>query len=353
VKSTKFVGSVYADSTVLITGGTGSIGLELAKTLINHKPKKIILFDNDENGLFEARALLRKHPEVSYKLGDVTDSRSIEVVIKDCDYVFHAAARKHVDFCEGNPYEAISTNVLGTQTMAECAIKYGIKKFVFISTDKSVNPVSVLGTTKLLGERLVVSASKSSSQPIFSVVRFGNVLGSRGSAVLIFEKQVKEGCPLTVTNPEMTRFIMLPSDAAELVLHAAELANSGEVFVLKMNAVKVDSLIKACRVFFAGLYKKDSTTIEILKTGANSSEKMHEELMTDSESTKVVETDEYYIINPSPERLRAGKKPGRGKVICTSDTANLISENEIVSLLKHLYSNFEECGPPGHNQNSN
>jgi UDP-N-acetylglucosamine 4,6-dehydratase/5-epimerase len=352
VKSTKFAGSVYIGSTIMITGGTGSIGLELAKTLIKHKPKKIILFDNDENGLFEARALLRKHPEVFYKLGDVTDSRSIETVIKECDYVFHAAARKHVDFCEGNPYEAISTNVLGTQTMAECAIKYGIKKFVFISTDKSVNPVSVLGTTKLLGERLVVSASKSSSQPIFSVVRFGNVLGSRGSAVLIFEKQVREGCPLTVTNPGMTRFIMLPSDAAELVLHAAELADSGEIFVLKMNAVKVDTLIKACRIFFAGLYKKDSKTIEILQTGANKSEKMHEELMTAAEATNVLETDEYYIINPSPERLSAGRKLGNGKVIYTSDTANLVSENEIISLLSRLYSNFEECVPPRNNQNS-
>jgi FlaA1/EpsC-like NDP-sugar epimerase len=145
---------------------------------------------------------------------------------------------------------------------------------------------------------------------------------------------------------------MLPSDAAELVLHAAELANSGEIFVLKMDAVMVDTLIKACRIFFAELYKKDSTKIEILKTGANRSEKMHEELMTATEAANVLETKEYYIINPSPERLSAGKKPGSGKVICTSDTANLVSEKEIISLLSRLYSNFEECVPPKNNHNS-
>ena len=341
--STESENSVYTGSIILVTGGTGSIGLELAKTLLNHKPKKIFLFDNDENGLFEARSLLRKHPEVLYKLGDVTDTRSIESVIKDCDYVFHAAARKHVDFCEGNPYEAISTNVLGTQTTAECAIKYGIKKFVFISTDKSVNPMSVLGTTKLLGERLIVSASKSTSRTIFSVVRFGNVLGSRGSAVLIFDRQVREGCPLTVTNPEMTRFIMLPSDAGKLVLRAAELAKSGEIFVLKMNAVKVDTLIKASLDFFAKLYNKDPETIKIIKIGANLGEKMHEELMTTNEAANVVETEGYYVINPHPERLKHAKKPSLASVIYTSESANLVSKKEIISLLTKLYSNFESC----------
>ena len=312
--------------------------MELAKTLLNYRPKKIVLFDNDENGLFEARALLRQHPEVVYKLGDVTDVRSIESVIKDCDYVFHAAARKHVDFCEGNPYEAISTNVLGAQATAECAIKYGIKRFVFISTDKSVNPTSVLGTTKLLGERLIVSASKLTSKPIFSVVRFGNVIGSRGSAVLIFERQVKEESPLTVTDPEMTRFIMLPSDAAKLVLHAAELANSGEIFVLKMKAVKVDILIKACRDFFAALYKKDAQKIKIIKTGANPGEKMHEELMTVAEVANAVETKEYYIINPHPERLKNAVKSPTESILCTSDAAYLNSEKEIISILSKLYS---------------
>jgi UDP-N-acetylglucosamine 4,6-dehydratase/5-epimerase len=335
---TEFKSSVYTDSTILVTGGTGSIGLELATTLLNHKPKKIFLFDNDENGLFEARTLLRKHPEVLYKLGDVKDARSVEAVIKECDYVFHAAARKHVDFCEGNPYEAISTNVIGTQVVADSAIKYGIKKFVFISTDKSVNPVSVLGTTKLLGERLIVSASKSNKTPVFSVVRFGNVLGSRGSAVLIFDRQVRDGNPLTVTNPEMTRFIMLPSEAAKLVLHAAELANSGEIFVLKMNSVKVDTLIKASRTFFAEFYKKDPEKIKIIQTGVNPGEKMHEALMTTAEAINVVETKEYYIINPGPERLKDSKtKPG--KVVCTSDSAYLGSEKEILTLLSKLYSN--------------
>jgi len=144
--------SIFKGSNVLITGGTGSIGLELTKALLKYRPKKVCLFSNDENGLFEARTMFSKYPEVIYKLGDVRDPQSIERVIKGCDIVFHVAALKHVTFCEDNPYEAISTNILGTQNMINNAIKYNAQRFVFISTDKAVNPVSTMGATKLLGE---------------------------------------------------------------------------------------------------------------------------------------------------------------------------------------------------------
>jgi FlaA1/EpsC-like NDP-sugar epimerase len=164
------------------------------------------------------------------------------------------------------------------------------------------------------------------------------VLGSRGSAVLIFKRQVRNRDSLTVTNPEMTRFIMLPSDAAKLVLHAAELANSGEVFVLKMGAAKVETLIKVCRSFFAKLYNKDPQSIKIVQIGANPGEKMHEELMTATEAANVVETERYYVINPSPERILHGKKLAANQVVYTSDSASFASEKEITSMLAKLYS---------------
>jgi FlaA1/EpsC-like NDP-sugar epimerase len=328
--------SIFRDSNVLITGGTGSIGLELAKALLRHKPRKICLFSNDENGLFEARTMFSKHPEITYRLGDVRDPQSIDRVIKGCDIVFHAAALKHVTFCEDNPYEAISTNIIGTQNMISSAIKYNIQRFVFISTDKAVNPVSTMGATKLLGEKLVISASKMVDKPIFSIVRFGNVLASRGSVILIFERQVKDGKPITVTDPEMTRFVMLPSEAAQLVLYATELAESGEIFVLKMKAVKIGDLAEASREFFAKLYRKNPENIKIVKIGSNPGEKIHEELMTSFEASNVVETDQFYIVNPHPKRMRHSVKSFLHKGYA-SNTAPLLSKEEIVSLLSQLF----------------
>jgi len=329
--------SIFRDSNVLITGGTGSIGLELAKALLRHKPRKICLFSNDENGLFEARIMFSKHPEVICKFGDVRDPQSIERVIKDCDIVLHAAALKHVTFCEDNPYEAVSTNIIGTQNMISSAIKYNVQRFVFISTDKAVNPVSTMGATKLLGEKLVISASKMVDKPIFSIVRFGNVLASRGSVILIFERQVREGGPITVTDPEMTRFVMLPSEAAQLVLHAVELAKPGEIFVLKMKAVKIRDLAEACREFFAKLYHKDPESIKIIKIGRNPGEKIHEELMTSFEALNAIETDQFYIVNPHPERMQHSVKPPLYKGYA-SNTTSLLSKKEIVLLLSRLYS---------------
>lgn len=330
--------SVYAGSNILISGGSGSIGLELAKTLINFKPRKLCLFSNDENGLFEARTLLREHSEIVYILGDVRDTQSLDRAFEGCDLVFHAAALKHVTFCEENPYEAISTNIIGTQNMINSAIKHNIQKFVFISTDKAVNPISTMGATKLLGEKLVTSASKLVNKPVFSIVRFGNVLTSRGSVVLIFERQVKEGKPITITDPEMTRFVMLPSDAAKLVLHAAELAKTGEIFVLKMKAVKIRDLAEACREFFAKFYNKELEAIKTVEIGSNPGEKMYEELMTSYEATNVVETEHFYIINPHCERMKHETESSLHSVKSySSNTVPLLSKEEIISFLSQLY----------------
>ena len=290
----------YAGASILITGATGSIGGELLRTLLKRRPKRIVVLSNDENGLFETRSQIRGRGNVEFKLADVRDNHSIEGAMKDCDYVFHAAALKHVTFCEGNPYEAIMTNVVGTQNVIDNAIKSGVRRFVFISTDKAVNPSSTLGATKLLGEKLVISASKQTSRPIFSIVRFGNVIGSRGSVLTIFERQVKEGGPITVTDPNMTRFIMAPSEAAELILKAARVANPGEIFVLKMKTVKVGQLAEASRVFFSRRFGLDPSKIGVKQIGVAPGEKLHEELMNESESAGAIESRDFYVINPNP-----------------------------------------------------
>jgi FlaA1/EpsC-like NDP-sugar epimerase len=297
----------YSRASILITGATGSIGGELLKNLLKRSPKRIVVLSNDENGLFETRSQVGGRGNVQFRLADVRDNHSLEGAMKDCDYVFHAAALKHVTFCEGNPYEAITTNIIGTQNVIDNAIKSGVKKFVFISTDKAVNPSSTLGATKLLGEKLVISASKQTKSPIFSIVRFGNVIGSRGSVLVIFEKQVKEGGPITVTNPGMTRFIMAPSEAAELILKAARIANPGEIFVLKMKTVKVGELAEAARDFFSSRLGIDPRKIGIKQIGVQAGEKVHEELMNESETAGAVESEDFYIINPNLSS-EAGKR---------------------------------------------
>jgi len=330
--------SQYADAVCVITGGTGSVGLELASALLRQKPREVRLFSNDENGLFEAMSLFSGRPEVTYKLGDVRDTRTVESVIKGSDVVFHAAALKHVDFCETNPYEAITTNIVGTQNVIDQAIKCSLRRFVFISTDKAVNPAGTMGATKLLGEKLVVSASTVTNRPIFSVVRFGNVHGSRGSVVLIFERQVRSGRDITVTDPGMTRFIMLPADSARLVLDAGRFPESGRLLIMKMKAARIIDLADACREFFARMYGRDAATIKITQINAGPGEKIHEELMTEEEALTATETPEFFIIKPDTARIASSLRESAGRPKpYSSDSVELMAKEEITRLLSELY----------------
>jgi UDP-N-acetylglucosamine 4,6-dehydratase len=321
----------YAGKVILVTGGAGSIGSEIVKNLLKYEPKVVRVFDNNETGLFELQQELQKE-KLRMFVGDIKDKARCRKAIEDVDIVFHSAALKHVPLCEYNPFEAVKTNVIGTQNMIDAAIDEEVEKFFTISTDKAVNPVNVMGATKLLAERLTVSASfyKGERKSTFSCVRFGNVLGSRGSVVYVFKEQIKAGGPVTLTNKNMTRFVMSISEAANLILKAAEMAQGGEIFILKMPALKIIDLAEVMIQELASKDGYDPKNIELEIIGNRGGEKLYEELLTDDEAMMTYEKNEALIMTSRPiNNAHFGKKPQR----YTSNNARLLTKAEIKRLL--------------------
>jgi FlaA1/EpsC-like NDP-sugar epimerase len=289
----------YQDKIILVTGGSGSIGREIVRNMIPLRPKAIRVFDNNETGLFDLEQELDCASLRSF-IGDVRDKERLARAMENVDIVFHGAALKHVPLCEFNPFDAIKTNVIGTQNVLDVSLDEEVEKCIFISTDKAVNPTNVMGTTKLLGERLTISANsyKGSRKSAFSCVRFGNVLGSRGSVVPLFIKQIHQGRSLTITNPDMTRFIMSIPRAVELILKAGALAQGGEIFILKMPVIKIGDLAEVVIDKYAQKLGINSEDIKIQIIGNRSGEKVFEELMCDYESENAFENDSMFIIKP-------------------------------------------------------
>lgn len=281
--------------TVLITGGSGSIGSHLVKALINSDCRSIRVLSNNEHELYLLERKFGKGKKMRYLLGDIRDKNRLKIAANDVDIVFHAAALKHVPLCETNPFDAVQTNVIGTQNMLEASISANVEKFVFISTDKAANPMSTLGATKLLAERLAIAAMsyRGSKRTRMYCVRFGNVLGTRGSVVELFFNQIKNKKPITITDKNMTRFTMTPTDAINLILSTVEFAKGGEVFVLKMNAMRIIDLVNAMIELYG-----DGEKQEINEIGIRQGEKMHEELITDEELSRAREFNDVYVIPP-------------------------------------------------------
>jgi FlaA1/EpsC-like NDP-sugar epimerase len=271
--------ALIAGRTVMVTGAGGSIGGELCRQALRYAPRRLLLVERAENALFAIeQELSRLDPRPPFEplLADVTDSRRMEQIFAEFrpDVVFHAAAHKHVPMMELNPAEAIKNNVLGTRQMAILADGYGVREFVSISTDKAVNPTSVMGCSKLLAERFVQAMSRA-SQTRFIVVRFGNVLASNGSVVPTFQEQIRRGGPITVTHPGIERYFMTIPEASQLVLQAASQGSGGEIFVLDMGeSVKIVDLARDM-IVLSGL---DPDDIEIVYTGLRPGEKLFEEL---------------------------------------------------------------------------
>jgi UDP-N-acetylglucosamine 4,6-dehydratase/5-epimerase len=294
---------IFKDKKILVTGGTGCIGSEIVKSLLKYKPKVVRVFSNDEDNTFRLSQELHDGKNTRFLIGDIRDRERLMAAMKDIDIVYHAAALKHVPLCEYNPFEAIKTNVLGTQNVIESALATGVKKVINISTDKAVNPVNTMGATKLLAEKLIIDANfyKGASKTIFSSVRFGNVLFSRGSVVPLFENQIKERKIVTVTDPKMTRFMMSIENTVDLVFKATLMAKGGEIFILKMPVVKLGDLTEAIVQKYAEKYGYKPKEIKREIIGPRPGEKLFEELMTENEAKKAFETKDMLIIPPQVE----------------------------------------------------
>ena len=274
------------DQVVMISGAAGSIGSEIARQLSVFNCNKLVLIDQAESALYDLQQELKQKGVTNFEpiVADVRDLERMKVIFDEHkpDMIFHAAAYKHVPLMESNPCEAVKINVLGTRNLANLAVKYKVKKFVFVSTDKAVNPTNVMGATKRVAE-MYLKGLQAESQTKFITTRFGNVLGSNGSVIPLFKKQLKEGGPLTVTHPEVTRYFMTIPEASQLVIEAATMGNGGEIFIFDMGeSVKIVDLAKKMITLSGLRYPQD---IQIKFVGLRPGEKLYEELLANNEST--------------------------------------------------------------------
>ncbi len=272
----------YRNKTILITGAAGTVGKELIRQLMEFEPAGIRLLDNNETELFLLGKKYLHTGKVTAFLGDVRDLQKFINLTRGVDLIFHAAALKHVDLSEYNPFDAVQTNIVGVKNLVQAAMSSNVPRVIFTSSDKAVNPTNVMGTSKLMGERIITAANivNTNGRQVFSSVRFGNVLGSRGSVVPIFARQILDGETVTVTDAHMTRFVMTISEAATLVLEGAMRACGGEVFVTKMPVMRIPDLAQAMIELLAPKLGRDPEKITIKYIGAKPGEKLYEELMT-------------------------------------------------------------------------
>jgi UDP-N-acetylglucosamine 4,6-dehydratase/5-epimerase len=292
--------NIFKNKNILVTGGTGSIGSEIVRLVLKYNPKVVRIFSRDESKQFELEQEIGHYENVRFLIGDIRDKDRLHRAFEDVDIVFHAAAMKHVPACEYNPFEAVKTNVMGTQNVIDAALKNNVEKVIAISTDKASSPISTMGATKLLAEKLIIDANyyKGHGKAVFSCVRFGNVMGSRGSVIPLFENQIRKGGPVTVTDPEMKRFMMSISQAVDLVFKATKISQGGEIFIFKMPVVKLDDLTKVMIEYLAPKYGHEPEEIQIKNIGIRNGEKMYEHLMTAEEAHYAYETEDMFIVVP-------------------------------------------------------
>ncbi|MBE8233218.1 MAG: polysaccharide biosynthesis protein [Endozoicomonadaceae bacterium] len=330
---------------ILITGACGTVGSELVKALLKNKkyqPAAVIGLDNNESELFFIDQLYLNDPRASFHLADIRDRDVLTRAMQDIDIVFHAAALKHVILCERSPHEAVQTNILGCENIIYAAEANNVKKVIFTSSDKAVNPTNVMGTSKLMGERLMTAANGSSrnSATIFASTRFGNVLGSNGSVIPIFKQQIKNGGPITLTDTEMTRFIMTVEESVRLVIDSAIQAQGGEVFITKMPVLKISDLAEVMIALLAERYGYKSQDIEIKIIGSKPGEKLYEELMSDEETRRAIELEQYFSVLPAFRGFHRNIEYKYDSILndviddpYVSSEAKMMSQNEIKDFL--------------------
>jgi len=312
----------FRKKNVLITGAAGTVGREVVRQLIDLDPLEIRLLDNNESELFTLGNKYQGTRRLILYLGDVRDEKKLLNITQGVDVIFHLAALKHVGLSEYNPFEAVQTNINGVKYLVQAAMANNVPRVIYTSSDKAVNPTNVMGTSKLMGERIITAANivNANGRQIFSSVRFGNVLGSRGSVVPIFAEQIRRGQEVTVTDTRMTRFVMTVQEAAKMVLEAAIRACGGEVLVTKMPALRIADLAQAMISLMGPRIGRDPEKIAIKYVGARPGEKLYEELMTTEEVSRVKELPTMFAILPSLKAFYhkinysyADELPERGK----------------------------------------
>jgi len=331
----------YSNKTILLTGGAGSIGSQLVRALLNVNPRSIVLLDNNECALYDLEQEL-KSKKVSFFVADVRDKERIEPFFEGVDYVFHLAALKNVPMCENNPYEAVKTNIIGTQNLVEVCVRQNVKKVIFTSTGKAVKPTTAYGASKLFAERLCAIANNAASGTVFASVRFGNVLGSRGSIFPLFRRQIEAGGPVTITHEEMVRPRILMPNALKLILEACRIARGGEVFIFKMKVMRITDVASVMIEVLAPKYgnKRGAVSTEII--GVKPGEKLREQLMTESEQMRSYETEDMFIIAPEIEKLSHVQKYYSDLAACgdiksyTQSELTFITRAEIEEILHDL-----------------
>lgn len=333
---------LFSGKRILVLGGTGSIGSVIVRELLKYNPKQVRVYSRDESKHQELLFDIPNHEKIRSLIGDVRDRERLHFAMRDIDIVFNAAALKHVPFCEYNPFEAVKTNVYGTQNVLDVALEHNVEKVITISTDKAAEPNSVLGATKLLAEKLTSAANlyKGNRRTTFASVRFGNVLGSSNSLLPIIKRQVLAEKPVTITDDRMTRFIMPTEAAVQLVFEAVAHMKGGEIFVLKMPSVSIEDLIKAY-VELLQDHHRLSKKVVYRFIGARPGEKMHEKLLTEHEAEYAVEKEKLFIVMPgiTAQILKKGataKTRGQERAAYHSGSAPKLKRSEIKKIILNL-----------------
>lgn len=298
---------MFTNKTLLITGGTGSFGNAVLRRFLDSDLHEIRILSRDEKKQDDMRKKYN-NPKLKFYIGDVRDYQSVVNVMRGVDFVFHAAALKQVPSCEFHPMEAVKTNVLGTENVLEAAVNCDVKRVVCLSTDKAVYPINAMGISKAMMEKVVVAKSRASSKTVICGTRYGNVMASRGSVIPLFTNQINAGLPVTVTDLNMTRFMMTLDDAVDLVLFAFEHGNPGDMFVQKAPAATIDTLVKA----LCTLLKVPDHPVQVI--GTRHGEKLYEVLMSREESVAAQDLGDYYRIPPDLRDLNYGKFVEQGEI---------------------------------------
>jgi len=298
---------MFTNGVLLITGGTGSFGNAVLRRFLDSDLREIRILSRDEKKQDDMRKKYDS-PKLKFYIGDVRDLQSVLNAVRGVDYIYHAAALKQVPSCEFHPLEAVKTNVLGTENVLEAAIQCGVKRVVVLSTDKAVYPINAMGISKAMMEKVAVAKSRSSSQTVINVTRYGNVMASRGSVIPLFIEQIRAGKPITITDPSMTRFMMTLDDAVDLVLYAFEHGQPGEIFVQKAPAATIEVLAKA----LTALVGKPDHEVRVI--GTRHGEKLYEALLSREEMVAAEDLGGYYRVPPDLRDLNYGKFVEQGEV---------------------------------------